>query len=388
MDQSISEKSLILLKDTLKQKTDDDLMEIWDNLLDTSINMDGEQPDTDNLFEKILSDQRIASDLQRSYRENNRSRTIKRILTALSAACALVLLKISIDYSGFLSPSRSDVSALDTVSSILPGGNKARIVFADGSQVDLERLAGDTIIYLDSYSVHKKADGTITYAINAENAEKSNIYNTIITPRGGEYKLTMADGTQIAVNASSTLRYPINFRENARVVELKGEAFFDVSKLAKDGKNIPFIVKTDEQTLEVLGTSFNINSYGNAIQTTLIEGAVKLSFENEHSRLLRPNQQAVFERETKKLEVNTVDPFYITAWKNGSFAFEDASIDEVMESISRWYDVEIVFKENLSDKVFSGMISRFENINKLLNTIELTGSVKFEIIGRRIIVMK
>jgi len=385
MDNSISEDNLILLKNILEQKTDEDLLWIWDILMESSPDTKGYVPDAEHLFQRIILDERLQSNFSKG---TKKIKIIRRLVTLVAAACILVFLKFTIDFINRPDPTEAKLSAADTISTIKPGGNKARIVLADGTQLDLEALKNDTIIQLEGYSVHKTADGSITYLVTGEQRVKGSLYNTIITPRGGEYNLTLSDGTKVAMNASSTLRYPINFREDIRRVELKGEAYFDVSKQYRDDKRIPFIVETDQQTLEVLGTSFNVNSYGKTIETTLVEGSVKISFDNGQSHVLVPNQQAVYRRESKSTAITTVDPFYVTAWKNGSFAFEDASINEVMESVARWYDVDVVLKDDLKDKQFSGMISRFEDIDKLLKTVELTGAVRFEVNGRRILVMK
>lgn len=385
MDNSISDEDLILLKNILQQKTDEDLMWIWDILMESSPDTKEHAPNSEHLFQRIMLDGRLQPNFSKGTKKIKISR---RLVMLVAAACILVFFKFAIDFIGNPDPIEARLSAKDTISTIRPGGNKARIVLADGTQLDLEALKNDTIIQLEGYSVHKTADGSITYAVTGEHGVKDNLYNTIITPNGGEYNLTLSDGTKVAMNASSTLRYPINLQEDVRAVELQGEAYFDVSKQYRNGKRIPFIVETDQQTLEVLGTAFNVNGYGKTIQTTLIEGSVKISFDNGESHFLKPNQQAVYTRESKNTAITTVDPFYVIAWKNGSFAFEDASIDEVMESVARWYDVDVVFKDDLKDKQFSGMISRFEDIEKLLQTVELTGSVRFEINGRRILVMK
>ncbi|WP_133166280.1 FecR family protein [Sphingobacterium haloxyli] len=385
MDNSISDDNLVLLKNALEQKADEDLLWLWDILMESSAATKGHAPDSDHLFQRIMLDGRLQPNFSK---DTKKIKTTKRLVTLVAAACILVFLKFAIDFINGPDPIEAGLSTKSAIGTITPGGNKARIVLADGTQLDLETVKIDTVIQLEGYAVHKTADGSITYTVTDEHSLNGDMYNTIITPKGGAYNLTLSDGTKIAMNASSTLRYPIRFQEDARAVELKGEAYFDVSKQYRDGNRIPFIVETDQQTLEVLGTAFNVNSYGRMIQTTLVEGSVRISFDNGQSHVLKPNQQAVYTRKSKRTAINTVDPFYVLAWKNGSFAFEDASIEEVMESVGRWYDVDVAFKGDLKDKRFSGTISRFENIQKLLQTVELTGSVKFEIKGRRILVME
>lgn len=198
----------------------------------------------------------------------------------------------------------------------------------------------------------------------------------------------MPDGSLVWINASSKLRYPLQWAAESRQIELQGEAFFQVNPKIVSGKPVPFIVQTGEQQLEVLGTSFNINSYEQDILTTLVEGEVKLWSSRSPEKKLAPNQQASFNKARETIVTKSVDPIYAIAWKNGSFAFENNNIQEVMSQLSRWYDVEVDYRNDVSDVRFSGTISRFEQINTVLRLIELTGSVRFQIEGRRIVVMR
>ncbi len=389
MDNTIADDELVLLRKELKCKTDEDLLQIWDVLMDPSADRENTILNADKLFQNIITDQRVNRDSAVDEKTDKAPLMVKRgLIAVLSAACLLVALKFGFDFLNRSALPDPEMVDINRGSAILPGGNKARILLADGSEIDLETLTTDTIIHLDGYTLHKTIDGSVTYRANQDEAVQRDIYNTIITPKGGEYRLTMSDGTKVIVNAASTLRYPINFHGQSRIVDLDGEAYFDVSKHHRNGENVPFIVRTDRQMLTVLGTQFNVNSYGKTVETTLVEGAVELSFENGKNHVLKPNQQAIFRKGTSDVEVSIIDPFYVVSWKNGSFAFEDASMYDVMESVARWYDVEVVFKDDLNGKEFSGTISRFEDINKLLKLIELTGSVKFKIEGRRIMVMR
>lgn len=270
---------------------------------------------------------------------------------------------------------------------ILPGGSKAKLLLDDGRTIDLESLSTDTLIDLEGYSIRKNEQGELTYVVESDNQNQVDLFNTIITPKGGEYTLNLPDGTQIWVNASSRLRYPLNFSEAKREVELSGEAYFEVAKLSRGGKRVPFFVYTGDQRLEVLGTSFNINSYGKTIETTLVEGKVKLSFPKQADQILAPNQQAVYAGGSKTTSVRQVDPFYVISWKNGSFAFEDTPIVEVMENLARWYDLDVSYDADVRDLKFTGTISKYEQIHKILQVIELTEAVTFKIEGRRVMVM-
>ena len=270
---------------------------------------------------------------------------------------------------------------------ILPGGAKAKLVLEDGKIVDLANLSKDTTLQLAGYKIYKNAKGELTYTLIDAKIASAGLYNTIVTPKGGEYNLQLPDGSKIFVNASSTIRYPLQFDKAKREVELDGEAYFEVKQMIQNNNSIPFIVKTREQTLKVLGTSFNINSYSDRIETTLVEGKVQLSYPNKKGGLLTPNQQSRYHSSQGAFEIKDVDPFYTIAWKDGNFAFENTSLSTVMKDLERWYDVEIEYRGNFSKIRFSGTISKYESIDKVLRAIELTGSVKFKIQERRIIVM-
>jgi len=307
-------------------------------------------------------------------------------------AAGVILFMISIPFLYRLVSSDQsqtpDSIVQDLDHSILPGENLAQIILDDGSIVDLGNIMGDTVINLDGFSILKTADGSISYQFDNSNLSANTLaHNTIVTPRGGQYKMTLPDGTQVWLNAQSSLRYPVIFDENIRYVELTGEAYFDVTTTKKGGKSVPFIVQTGNQRLEVLGTQFNVHGYNEDIKTTLVEGKVRLkTLDGDRSVILHPDQQAVLRQDFQGFRVSQVDPLHAAAWKNGNFSFQRASIREVMESIARWYDVEVAYNGSFNNHFFTGTISRYEQIDKLLGIIELTGNIQFKIEGRRVMV--
>lgn len=306
-------------------------------------------------------------------------------LRALSAACILIM-------AGLFFVGDELLEHLDfrdkEYSEITPGDHKGSVVLDDGRVIDLSSLRGDTTIYLSGYAIYKDREGELTYKLSTDASSELDLYNTITTPAGGEYKLNLPDGTKVWVNASSQLRYSVRSHNRTRQVELQGEAYFQVAPLEYRGKRVPFVVKTGDQDLQVLGTEFNINSYNNRIQTTLVEGSVRLLFGSGKEHHLKPNQQALYNPGDKRLAIHEIDPYYTVSWKDGSFAFNNASIQEVMASISRWYDVTVDYREEVNQARFTGTISRYEEIEKVLSIIERTKSVSFTIQGRRIIVRK
>ncbi|MCS3554238.1 MULTISPECIES: FecR family protein [unclassified Sphingobacterium] len=275
-------------------------------------------------------------------------------------------------------------------SRIVPGQERATIILDDGRKIDLDKIVGDTVIDLGSFSIVKSKEGHISYRLKSSLQQANKLaHNTIVTPRGGEYQLLLPDGTQVWLNASTTLRYPIVFSADKRAVELDGEAYFNVAKHQVSGKHVPFIVNTGEQRLEVLGTQFNINSYQAKVVTTLVEGKVKLEYPSMdmESRILLPNDQSTFDPQKQQFEQHQVDPLYIIAWKEGNFSFDNASLSTVMEDICRWYNVDVQYHGNFDHVHFSGTISRYSDIDKLLQTIALTGGFSFKLKGRELHIM-
>jgi len=274
---------------------------------------------------------------------------------------------------------------------VVPGKAQAKIIFDDGTAIDLEKVKGDTVINHGPVLILKGKDGAIHYRpAPAAGQDNETVYNTIITPKGGEYQVELPDGSHVWLNAQTSLRYPVSFHEKVRQVALNGEAYFDVVKYSQNGQHLPFIVITRNQQLEVLGTVFNINSFNNGITTTLVEGKVKLQALNGNSgaTILRPNEQAVYRQQQNSFTITPVDPLYATAWRNGNFSFNRATIREVMGSVARWYDLDVEYQGRFTNSFFSGTISRFEQIDKLLATIALTGDIHFKRDGRRVIVME
>jgi len=264
---------------------------------------------------------------------------------------------------------------------ILPGGNKAILTLANGQQIILTDAKNGKIARQGNTLVDKTADGSVRYTANG-NSELA--YNTVTTPRGGQYHLTLADGTNVWLNAGSSIKYPTVFRGKDRKVEVTGEAYFEVAH----NKAMPFKVSTATQTVEVLGTHFNINAYTDEtdVKTTLLEGSVKVSSGNNFT-LIKPGEQAVLAADG--FNVQNVDTEEAVSWKDGMFRFTDESLERIMRKIARWYDVDIEYADNgVKSLPFNGIITRFSDANKVLRMLELTDQVHFKIEGKKIIVTK
>lgn len=382
-DDSISDEDLLRLKQFLDEKEADELlMEVMDELGATleAVDISGDQ--SEKIFEKITAHHHVELDIKQYIR-----RPIRSLPVWMATAC--LMLFAAVGYYFYLKTSRPSTQQSPMFASeIKPGGSKAKVKLDDGKIIDLETLKNDTIIYLSGYAIRKNSAGVLSYEVDDRLKQHAQIYNTIVTPPNGEYNLILPDGTKIWVNSSSELRYPLNFSQERRIVELKGEAYFEVTRIKSDIGNVPFTVKSGSQELQVLGTTFNVQSNQDKIKTTLLEGSVKLSYTNGKNYLLKPNQQASYDLSKEGISIREVDPFYITAWKNGSFAFDNASIREVMQLLSQWYTIEVEYLNNVEDIHFTGTLSRYERIEKVLQAIEMTGSIRFRIEGRRITVMK
>lgn len=270
---------------------------------------------------------------------------------------------------------------------LLPGGNKATLTLANGKKVILDDKANGTILKQAGIQITKKADGKLVYKLEGGNSsqDQKNLFNTIETPRGGQYEITMPDGTSVWLNAMSSLKYPLVFDKKERKVFLTGEGYFEVAKASR-----PFVVKTADQEVEVLGTHFNINAYDdeNVTRTTLLEGAVNVREEKTGSiKSLTPGRQVLLK--SGRMQVQEVDTELVVAWKNGTFNFNRETLESIMRQVSRWYDVEVEYRdEAVKKELLSGSVSRFKNAGELIQVLSLTKVVHFKIEGRRIVVMK
>jgi transmembrane sensor len=264
---------------------------------------------------------------------------------------------------------------------VLPGGDKAVLTLADGSTIVLDEAQNGDLARQGNTKVIK-LDGKLSYDL-ANPSPGEVVYNTITTPRGGKYQIELADGTMVWMNSSSSLRFPVAFAGKERRVEITGEAYFEVSR----NKAMPFVVKVNSAEIQVLGTHFNVMAYNDEeeLRTTLLEGSV--NFVNGSDRqALRPGQQSRLDRNGKVKVLNDVDIDEVMAWKNGYFRFQDSDIETVIRQLVRWYDVEVVYKKKVDD-LFVAEMPRNTKLSDALKALELTGRVRFEIEGRKIIVM-
>lgn len=261
---------------------------------------------------------------------------------------------------------------------IVPGGPKASLV-VNGIAKNLTGQKGSLLFHSKGVTVTTKADGSIIYtAINADSATASKM-NSLETPRGGEYRVTLSDGTMVTLNSGSKLSFPTGFRGAERKVTLEGEGFFEVTKNPK----MPFIVDVDGRAIRVLGTKFNVSSYeeDRGVTATLLEGSILFTDKNNQQLKLKPNQQVI--SQAGKLTLNDVEAADYLAWTKGDFLFNDMPIAAVLQKLGRWYDVDVDL-QSLPDKNLYLKISRNANINDVLKLLSKATDLHFELDGNRI----
>lgn len=315
----------------------------------------------------------------------------------LKIAVAVMVLAVG-SMCFFLLNQRSSVD--HTISSIKkipeieiePGTTKATLVLSDGRMLDLDASQNGILASQGNVLVEKNEDGQVTYSSKSDKRISEVTFNTIKIPKGGRYQLTLPDGTKVWLNSVSSLRFPVTFSEESRIVELDGEAYFEVSKQSKqsNSQRKPFVVKTFSQEITVLGTQFNVNAYKDEeiAKTTLIEGKVKISStSSDESKTLSPGEQACFLHGGNIRVIDNVDVEEAIAWKKGIFYFNNTDLSVIMRQLARWYDVDIDTR-SIPQKKFNGELSRDVKLSQVLQMMEKTSGLKFKVEGRRVSMLK
>ncbi|MGN6533606.1 MAG: FecR family protein [Ginsengibacter sp.] len=316
----------------------------------------------------------------------NSKRVVFMLWKKVAAAAVVILFILGAAY--WIVPKHNNVKIAVSIAApekqtvkILPGGNHAILTMADGSKIVLDSVQNGNI--QGGGAIISNQGGVLVYdGSSPTKSAPAVVYNTLTTPRGGQYKLILADGSKVWLNASSSLHFPTAFTGEERNVELTGEAYFEVAK----NKEKPFRVNVNGMQVEVLGTHFNVNAYAdeNSIKTSLLEGSVKIK-RGSVSGLLKPGQQGVLGNNNNDLKIKKVNMDEVVAWKNGLFQFDGADIKTIMLEIGRWYNVDIVYSGKVPERSFVGKISRDAALPDVLKILELS-NVKFNVTGRKIIV--
>lgn len=291
------------------------------------------------------------------------------------AAAALLLSVIGGHYKNKVSDVTDPSELIGLSPDVSPGSSRATLVLANGQIIELTEkqvgivVEGKSILYEDGQEELVDLEEEVTLL-------------TLSTPKGGGYQIELSDGTKVWLNAGTSLKYPSRFVENERIVELEGEAYFSVAKDARK----PFTVVSRGQRIKVLGTEFNVSAYeeDQTVQTTLVEGSVGLYINgNNNPVLLAPNEQSTLLGNKVRKRIVDVEPYI--AWKEGHFYFDNTSLKDMMQQMSRWYDVEIVYTRGVPQERFSGRISRDVTLQTVLEFLRLSG-VNYRIHGKQLII--
>jgi len=280
-----------------------------------------------------------------------------------------------------LKKERNKIASHNFKNDAAPGSNKATLTLADGSSIILDD-ARDGAISQQGGAKVIKLGGKVFYRTTGSTSEIE--YNTITTPRGGQYQVELPDGSRVWINAASSLRFPTSFSGKERRVEIDGEAYFEVAK----NKSMPFIVQVKDAEVQVLGTHFDVMAYDEEgyVNTTLLEGSVKFVSGGKIS-LLKPGQQSQLSRDGQMKLISDVDIDKVMAWKNGLFVFDNSDLESVMRQLSRWYDIDVIYRTRNAATSFVGEIPRTSKLSDVLKVFELTSKLRFEIEGKKLIVM-
>ncbi|GAB3906708.1 FecR domain-containing protein [Mucilaginibacter boryungensis] len=317
-----------------------------------------------------------------------KSKTRKLWARISVAASALLVLSASAYFILRPKPEQQPQTA-QLIGDIRPGGSKAILTLANGEKVQLTGAKNGLLARQGAVVIAKNAEGQLRYSDDQpeKTTDNASLYNTVETPRGGKYKLILADGTTAILDAASSIRYPVAFNGAERKVEITGQVYFEVVHNASK----PFRVGVKGQIVEDLGTSFNINAYDDepVIKTTLIDGSISLTKSGQVT-ILKPGQQAINYSgiTTAGVKVVAANVDEAIAWKNDLFLFNKESLESVMRKISRWYDVDIIYPKNqpIHESYLGGM-TRYSNVSQVLKMLEITGDVRFEIKNKAILVL-
>ena len=321
----------------------------------------------------IASQVKERIDKRKAWNQVHPARKISLIRTLLKFA-AIMILPLSLGVFLLIRENKQEKVVYAEVP-VQPGRKQAVLTLSSGQQV----MLADTIVHVNEKGmvISNFPDKELVYKIMNDTMKTETIYNTVTVPRGGEYKLVLADGTIVWLNSDSHIRYPVTFSGNTRQVELEGEAYFEV---AKDVEK-PFIVRMNEYNVRVTGTQFNFRNYLNeSLATTLVEGGVQIERKGKVDRL-RPGQQAVLENNEIRIRVVNVEEQ--VAWRHGAFGFTQCRLENIMEELARWYDVDVFYmNQQVKDYHFSAWFKRSSSINEVINILEKTKKISLDLKGR------
>mgnify|MGYP001283750594 FL=1 len=350
-----------------------------------------ESPENERLFQEICKEENIKQNMQKRQtfhaedgwegvqRKIQRHRFRHRILNICKYA-AIFIFPVAIATVAIYKSSNEPQPLSQVEEQIVPGGKKAVLILDNGEAIDLKSTSGVELKEKDGTVI--QVDSTVlNYQQAPARTSEKLAYNKVNVPRGGEYQLTLSDGSKVQLNSMSSIRFPVQFAQDCRLVELEGEAYFEVSKTGQS-----FIVQTKGMKIEVLGTTFNISAYANEeYQTTLVSGSVKVQTENGSNRILKPSEQACITPGSNQINVRNVDTAFYTSWIHGKINFKDQRLDDIMKTLARWYDMDVVYENEATKELrFGCYVNRYNEITPLVKLLEQTGRVTVTVEGKTI----
>ena len=338
------------------------------------------------LLQEATSGTELEREAQEVYKQLQakikKPKSLIQIISFKWAAAAAVIIVLGLGSYLFVHQSNPAAqTAQQQAKDIAPGSNKAVLTLANGKKINLADEGEGKLAQQNNVAINKAKNGEISYNVSTGNGSTIIVYDTLTIPRGGQYKLTLSDGTKVWLNAGTALRYPEVFSNNNRSVELMyGEAYFEVVHNAA----APFRVAMKEQVVEDLGTHFSINAYADepAVTTTLLEGKVKI-LKGAQSKIMNPGQQAVTQQRSNDINVSDGDAESAISWKEGHFHFQSADVQTVMRQLSRWYDVDVRYIGTIPARTISGDIDRNATLSTALQIIGLL-NIHYKVEGKTI----
>ena len=343
--------------------------------------------DGKRLEQKIVESQQInwKNDYQHFITKRQRTRKNRRMKTIIRYAAILTLPIVA---AGIFLLQKNDRQTIVSISEVIkPGEHKAVLITGGGERITLSDSTLSPIQEQNGMIVNV-TNNKVSYILPEDSlcTQGSPIFNTLQIPRGGEYFLTLADGTEVWLNAETEIRYPVQFTGDKRVVYLDGEAYFTVAP----DKNKPFTVVSTHASVSVLGTQFNFRAYPDErdVQTTLVSGSVIMQSEKYKQQIkLVPGEQGVLEKNSAKLMKQEVNTYLYTAWKDGRFAFRDARLEDLFNILARWYDLSVFYQSpEAKDIRFTGDLNKTDDFKSILKIIEQNERVIFTVNQRTVFI--
>ncbi len=330
----------------------------------------------DQVFNHVAAFQKVLDRRQQNLKR-------KRLWQRWTAVAAVGVVAVGISFF-FLSQSLGDkvVARQEVVVELPAGSSRAVLTLADGQRMELAGRMADSVLVEDGVRLNAGGE-RLTYSQESP-VDLSTAYHTLEIPRKGEFQLMLADGTKVWINSESLIKYPVAFKGKERRVYLEGEAYFEVSK----NENMPFVVDMGKAAVQVLGTSFNARAYRdeNNVYATLAEGKIRLETPGR-SMYLAPDEQGIVDLTSGNISKKKVDIQLYVSWKDGRFAFQQQTLEDMMNTLSRWYDIQVFFEsEALRQVTFTGNLKRYDGFNKIIELLEMTGMAHFKVEGNKVFI--